>query len=58
LVLDEIPGVVYRCTCEPSFTVEFVSDQIEDLSGYPASDFIGGNVRTYDSIVHPRTSPT
>ena len=57
LVLDEIPGVVYRCTCEPSFTVEFVSDQIEDLSGYPASDFIGGNVRTYDSIVHPEDLP-
>ena len=40
-VVANIPGVVYRCTCDPTWTVEYVSDQIEDLVGYPASDFIG-----------------
>ena len=52
-VVADIPGVVYRCACDPTWTVEFVSDQIEDLVGYPASDFIDNSVRTYDSIVHP-----
>jgi len=42
------PGRRVPLHVRASFTVEFVSDQIEDLSGYPASDFIGGNVRTYD----------
>ena len=56
-VVDDIPGVVYRRSCEPNATVEFVSDQIEDLVGYPASDFVAGAVRSYDSIVHPEDLP-
>ncbi len=56
-VVADIPGVVYRCTCDPTWTVEYVSDQIEDLVGYPASDFIGNSVRTYDSVVHPEDVP-
>ena len=56
-VVADIPGVVYRCTCDPTWTVEYVSDQIEDLVGYPASDFIGNSVRTYDSVVHSEDVP-
>ena len=52
-VVANIPGVVYRCACDEAWTVEYLSDQIEDLVGYPASDFVGNSVRTYDSIIHP-----
>jgi diguanylate cyclase (GGDEF)-like protein/PAS domain S-box-containing protein len=52
-VVGSIPGVVYRCACDESWTVEYLSDQIQDLVGYPASDFVGSSVRTYDSIIHP-----
>jgi len=52
-VVAEIPGVVYRCACDTTWTIQFMSDQMEDLVGYPASDFIGNKVRTFDSIIHP-----
>ncbi|MGO9965475.1 MAG: putative bifunctional diguanylate cyclase/phosphodiesterase [Acidimicrobiales bacterium] len=52
-VVDNIPGVVYRCACDEAWTVEYLSDQIQDLVGYPSSDFVGSSVRTYDSIIHP-----
>ncbi|MGA2804003.1 MAG: EAL domain-containing protein [Acidimicrobiales bacterium] len=52
-VVANIPGAVYRCACDEAWTVEYLSDQIQDLVGYPASDFVGSGVRTYDSIVHP-----
>ncbi len=52
-VVANIPGVVYRRSLDATGTIEFLSDQIEDLVGYPARDFISDNVRSYDSIVHP-----
>jgi len=52
-----LPGAIYRGACDAVGTIEFMSDQIEDLVGYPASDFIGNKVRTYDSIVHPEDLP-
>ncbi len=52
-VVANIPGAVYRCACDEAWTVEYLSDQIQDLVGYPASDFVGSGVRTYDSIIHP-----
>ena len=33
--------------------MEWLSDEIEEISGYPAGDFIGSAVRTFASIEHP-----
>jgi len=52
-----IPGAIYRSVCDSVGTIEFLSEQIEDLVGYPASDFITNNVRSYDSVVHPEDLP-
>jgi diguanylate cyclase (GGDEF)-like protein/PAS domain S-box-containing protein len=52
-----IPGAIYRCVCDAAGTIEFLSEQIADIVGYPASDFIANNVRSYDSIVHPEDLP-
>ncbi len=57
-VVANIPGVVYRCACDPQWTIRFMSDHVEELSGYPASDFIGNEVRTYGSIIHPADRPS
>ena len=56
-VVANIPGVVYRCACDETWTMQFMSDHIEDLVGYPASDFIDNKVRTYGSIIHPADRP-
>ncbi len=56
-VVANIPGVVYRCACDEAWTMQFMSDHIEDLVGYPASDFIDNRVRSYGSIIHPEDRP-
>ncbi|MFO7958622.1 MAG: ATP-binding protein [Candidatus Brocadiia bacterium] len=53
-LVANIPGAVYRCACDPDWTMQFLSNAIEDLSGYPASDFLGNPVRSYASIIHPQ----
>jgi PAS domain S-box-containing protein len=52
-LVDSIPGAIYRCACDGDWTMEWLSDAIEEISGYPASDFIGNAVRTFASIEHP-----
>ncbi|MGL1893697.1 MAG: PAS domain-containing protein [Spirochaetaceae bacterium] len=47
-----IPGTAYRCLMDKDWTMVYLSEEIETLSGYPASDFINNKNRTYESIVH------
>jgi PAS domain S-box-containing protein len=53
-LVDNIPGAVYRCLNDKDFTMEFLSDAITGIAGYPASDFIKNNVRAYANIIHPQ----
>ncbi|HEY9619542.1 MAG TPA: PAS domain-containing protein, partial [Crinalium sp.] len=50
--LPQIPGAVYRCEGTGTWTMQFISDAIEAISGYPASDFIQDRVRPFSSIIH------
>jgi len=52
-LVDSIPGALYRCACDGDWTMEWLSDEIEVITGYPASDFIGSAVRTFASVEHP-----
>ncbi len=52
-LVENIPGITYRCQCDKDWTMLFMSDAVDPLSGYPASDFIGNAVRTYESVIHP-----
>jgi PAS domain S-box-containing protein len=52
-LVANLPGAVYRCACDADWTMQWLSDEIETLSGYPASDFIGNAVRTFASVIHP-----
>ena len=51
-LVDNIPGTVYRCRNHHDWTMQFISDDVEQLTGYPAHDFIGNKVRTFDSVIH------
>ena len=52
-LLLNIPGAMYRCAARSNWDMEFISDNVEAISGYPASDFIGSRVRTFASVIHP-----
>ena len=52
-LVSNIVGAIYRCRCDANWTMEFISDAIEEISGYAASEFIHNQSRTYASIIHP-----
>jgi PAS domain S-box-containing protein len=52
-LVGNVPGVIFRCAIDSDWTMEFLSDEIEDLAGYRAADFIDNRARTFASIVHP-----
>jgi PAS domain S-box-containing protein len=52
-LIDNIPGISYRCLTQGDWPAVFVSDAVERLSGYPASDFVGpGSRRRFIDLVH------
>ncbi|MEO1295289.1 MAG: PAS domain S-box protein, partial [Cyanobacteria bacterium J06636_16] len=55
-LVANIPGAIYRGQHDADWTMEYISDAIETISGYPASDFIQNRVRTYRSLIHPEDS--
>jgi PAS domain S-box-containing protein len=52
-LVENIPGVIYRCEMDYNWTMRYISDMIENISGYPASDFVDNHVRSFSSIIHP-----
>jgi PAS domain S-box-containing protein len=52
-MVSNVPGVIFRCAIDEDWTTEYISDAIEELTGYPASDFFGSRVRPLVSIIHP-----
>lgn len=52
-LVDNIPGAIYRCQYDADWTMTYISDAIETISGYCASELIENQVRTYTSIIHP-----
>lgn len=55
-LIANIPGTTYRCKMDKDWTMLYMSSEVDVLSGYPASDFIGNAVRTYASVIHPEDS--
>jgi diguanylate cyclase (GGDEF)-like protein/PAS domain S-box-containing protein len=52
-LVANVPGAIYRCALASDWDMEFMSDGIEPITGYPAADFIGNHARTYGSVIHP-----
>ncbi len=52
-LLASIPGAVYRCAPDGDWRMDFITDEIQALTGYPAADFIDHRQRPFVSVVHP-----
>jgi PAS domain S-box-containing protein len=52
-LIANLPGAVYRCRNDPAWTVEFVSDGIEGLAGYPPQHFVGERKRGFGELIVP-----
>lgn len=52
-LLDNLPGMAYRCRNDGPRTMEFVSDGALALTGYQAQDLVGNWKHSYSDIIHP-----
>ena len=52
-LIDNLPGIAYRCLSDNRWDMDFISKDIEDFTGYPESDFLHNNIRSFSSVVHP-----
>src|SRR6202790_2636075 len=52
-LVSNVPGLVYRCRNDADWTMEFVSDGFERLTGYRASDILLNHRLRFEDIIHP-----
>lgn len=57
-LVTNIPGAIYRCTVNHyQIQMQYISDVIETITGYPAADFVENRNRSYSEVVHPEDLP-
>ncbi|NOU10872.1 MAG: PAS domain S-box protein [Nitrospira sp.] len=52
-LVANIPGAIYRCAVDREWTMSYLSNAIESIVGYPATEFIANHTRSYASVIHP-----
>lgn len=53
-LLNNIPGIVFRCTCDSDWTMLFISSGVEEITGYAPSELVGNTTRSFASLIHER----
>src|SRR5205823_13443324 len=52
-LVANVPGAVYRCAVTSDWDMEYLSDEIEAICGYPADEFVSRPPsRSYASVIH------
>ena len=50
-IINNLNGAVFRCNFDNEMTMEYISEGITELSGYPLTDFLMNNVRSFASLI-------
>ncbi|WUR13875.1 MHYT domain-containing protein [[Empedobacter] haloabium] len=57
-LIGNIPGISFRCHADADYSIEFLSDGVELVTGYPAADFTGAaRQRTLIELISPADLP-
>jgi PAS domain S-box-containing protein len=52
-LLANLPGIAYRCRNDEAWTMEFLSEGCEALTGYPAAALLHNATRRYSDLILP-----
>ncbi|WP_281195214.1 GAF domain-containing protein [Halorubrum sp. F4] len=52
-LVDNLPGMVYRCENEPGWPMEDVRGEVTDLTGYQPSELVEGTGIYGERVIHP-----
>ncbi|MCG6868096.1 MAG: PAS domain S-box protein, partial [Gammaproteobacteria bacterium] len=51
-LMSNLPGMAYRCLNDTNWTVTFVSEGCEELTGYPADALLDNHSVSYAQLIH------
>ncbi len=52
-LMGNLPGMAYRCMNDPDWTMEFVSNGAQQLTGYAPEDLIQNRKLSYNDLIRP-----
>ncbi|KAA3615349.1 MAG: PAS domain S-box protein [Calditrichaeota bacterium] len=52
-LMNNLPGIAYRCRNDSNWTMQFISSGCQELTGYPAVELIGNTGVAYNDLIHP-----
>lgn len=50
-IVGNLPGITYRCELEAPWKMHFISDGVEQLTGFPPTDFMSGQIEWGSLVV-------
>ena len=54
-MIDNLPGMAFRCRNQPQWPMEFISRGAEELTGYAPEELLEGGGAAFTSLIHPTT---
>jgi PAS domain S-box-containing protein len=57
-ITGRVEGFLYRCRNDRDYTMLHISEGVERLCGYPASDFIDNRMRAFSTVILPEDIDT
>jgi diguanylate cyclase (GGDEF)-like protein/PAS domain S-box-containing protein len=52
-LMDNLPGMAYRCLYDPRWTMKFVSSGSRELVGYEPEELVDNRVTSFADLMHP-----
>lgn len=52
-LVENVPGIVYRCKADDSWTMEYMSSETERVTGYRSDQLIGNREKSFADLILP-----
>lgn len=52
-LIENLPGMVYRCVNDSDWTMLFISEMCKEITGYSREELLHNTLISYNQIIHP-----